>query len=107
MRDIESEVIHYLMEKYPVRKHWYKPGFKQITKEWTLQDDFKFLPEDAHDFLLDVFEHFNIEYSGFDGINYFEYEYPFWQKKPSIKELKPLTVGMIIESARAGVWLYE
>lgn len=106
MRDVESEVIQYLMEKYPVRKHWLKTGLKQITKEWTLQDDFKFLPEDAHDFLLDVFEHFNIEYSGFDGTNYFEYEYPFWQKKPPAKELKPLTVEMIIESAKAGVWLY-
>ena len=107
MRDIESEVINYLMEKYPVREHWLKPGLKQITKEWTLQGDFKFLPEDAHDFLVDVFERFNIEHSGFDGTNYFEYEYPFWQKKPPEKELKPLTVDMIIESAKAGVWLYE
>ncbi|MFZ4258322.1 DUF1493 family protein [Raoultella terrigena] len=107
MRDFESEVIQYLMDNYPVRRHWLKPGVKQVTKEWTLQDDFKFSPEDAHDFLLDVFEHFNIEHSGFDGTNYFEYEYPFWQHAPLERELKPLTVEMIVKSAKAGHWLYE
>jgi Protein of unknown function (DUF1493) len=107
-RDFEAEVIGYIMERYPIRAHWFKPGLKQVNREWTLQDDFHFLPEDAHDFLLDVFEHFQIEYSGFDGRNYFEYEYPFWQKKPSpASALKPLTVKMIIESARAGKWLYD
>ncbi|WP_267955824.1 DUF1493 family protein [Pectobacterium versatile] len=30
-----------------------------------------------------------------------------WQKKPLSKALKPLTVGMIIESAKAGKWLYD
>lgn len=108
MKNYEAEVIRYIMERYPIRKYWFKPGFKQVTREWTLQHDFQFLPEDAHDFLLDVFAHFNIEYSNFDGRKYFEYEYPFWQKKPSADiELKPLTVEMIIESAKAGRWLYD
>ncbi|AFR02144.1 MULTISPECIES: DUF1493 family protein [Pectobacterium] len=106
-RDIENEVIQYLMERYPIRKHWFKSGIRQVTKDWTLQDDYQFLPEDAHDFLLDIFGHFNIEHSNFDGRNYFEYEYPIWQKKPLSKALKPLTVGMIIESAKAGKWLYD
>lgn len=56
--------------------------------------------------LLDVFKHFNIDYSNMDTRDYIEYEYPFWQKKSEI-EIKPLTVEMIIESARAGAWLYE
>jgi hypothetical protein len=54
MRSIEVEVIGYIMEKYPITEHWFRPGVKQVTKEWTLQDDFKFLPEDALDFLVDV-----------------------------------------------------
>lgn len=107
MRDYETEVIKYIMEKYPIRKRWFKPEIKQVTKEWTLDDDFQFLPEDAHDFLADVFEHFDIEHSNFDGGNYFEYEYPFWQKKPPKRVLRPLTVEMIIESAKAGKWLYD
>ena len=82
-RDYETEVIGYIMKHYPMRKHWCKPGLKQVTKEWTLVDDFQFLPEDAHDFLSDLFEHFKIEHANFDGRNYFEYEYPFWQKRPS------------------------
>ncbi|HIE5390872.1 TPA: DUF1493 family protein [Enterobacter cancerogenus] len=108
MRNIEAEVIGYIMEKYPIRERWFKPGVKQVTKEWTLQDDFKFLPEDAHDFLIDVFKRFGVDYSTFDGRNYFEYEYPFWQKKPSPEPvIKPLTVGMIIESVKAEKWLYD
>ena len=105
-RDYEAEVIGYIMQRYPIRIHWFKPGFKQVTKEWTLQGDFWFFPEDAEDFLSDIFEHFNIDYSTFESTNYIEYEYPFWQKKPDIK-IKPLTVEMIIESANAGRWLYD
>ena len=105
MRDYEAEIISYIMEKYPIREHWFKAGVKQVTKEWSLLDDFDFLPEDAQDFLADVFEHFGIECSNFDGRKYLEYEYPFWQKKPPEIELRPLTVEMIIESAKAGKWL--
>ncbi|HEY2454157.1 MAG TPA: DUF1493 family protein [Scandinavium sp.] len=107
-RDYEADVIAYIMERYPIRKRWFKPDLKQVTKEWTLQDDFQFVPEDAQDFLLDLFEKFNIEYSNFDGRNYFEYEYPFWQKRLSPEpEIRPLSVNMIIESAKAGKWLYD
>lgn len=107
-RNIESDVIGYIMERYPVRKRWYKPELVQITKEWTLIDDFRFIPEDAYDFLKDMFEHFNIDSSEFDWTHYIEREYPFWQKRPSPEpEIKPLTVAMIIESAKAHKWLYD
>ncbi len=107
-RDYEAEIIGYIMGRYPIRKKWFKPEVKQVTKEWTLLDDFQFVPEDAHDFLLDLFEHFDIDYSSFDGTKYFEYDYPFWQKKLSPDPpIKPLTVAMIIESAKAGRWLYD
>lgn len=107
MRNYEAEVIEYIMKKYPIRKRWFRPELKQVTTEWTLEEDFQFLPEDADDFIADLFEHFDIEYANFDGRNYIEYEYPFWQKKPPEIELKPLTVAMIIESAKAGKWLYD
>ncbi|MDC9820831.1 DUF1493 family protein [Pectobacterium polonicum] len=106
-KNTENEVIQYLMEHYPIRAHWFKSSIRQVTKDWTLQDDYQFLPEDAHDFLLDVFGHFTIDYSNFEGRHYFAYEYPIWQKKPLRQALKPLTVGMIIESAKAGKWLYD
>lgn len=107
MRNYEAEVIEYIMKNYPIRERWFRPGLKQVTKEWTLEDDFQFIPEDAYDFLADLFEHFDIEYSNFDGRNYIEQEYPFWKKEPPEIELKPLTVEMIIESAKAGKWLYD
>ena len=107
-RDYETEVIGYIMARYPIRKRRFKPEIQQVTKEWTLLDDFQFVPEDAHDFLSDLFAHFEIEHSNFDGRNYFEYEYPVWQKRPMPEpEIKPLTVAMIIESAKAGRWLYD
>ncbi|MBT9184992.1 DUF1493 family protein [Pectobacterium punjabense] len=106
-KNTESKVIQYLMEHYPIREHGFKSGIRHVTKDWTLQDDYQFLPEDAHDFLLDVFGHFTIDYSNFEGRNYFAYEYPIWQKKPLPQALKPLTVEMIIESAKAGKWLYD
>lgn len=107
MKDYETEVIEYIMEKYPIREHWFRPGLKQVTKEWNLTDDFEFLPEDAYDFLADLFEHFGIECSNFDGSKYIVTEYPFWKKEPPEIELKPLTVAMIIESAKVGKWLYD
>lgn len=106
-RDYDAEVIEYIMQRYPMRHRWFSSDLKQVTREWSLRDDFRFLPEDAHDFLSDLFEHFGIEHSTFDGRNYIEYEYPFWQKKASPEPaIKPLTVAMIIESAKAGKWLY-
>lgn len=107
-RDFEAEVIGYIMKHYPIRVRWFRPEVKQVTKEWTLLDDFEFVPEDACDFLSDLFEHFSIEHSNFDVSNYLEREYPFWQKIPSPEpEVKPLTVQMIIESAQAGKWLFD
>jgi hypothetical protein len=105
-RDIEKEVIDYLMEHYPVRKHWFKSGFKQVTKDWSLTVDFKFTTGEAEEMLLDFFAYFHIDYSNIDPRNYLDYAYPFWQKHPCY-DIKPLTVNMLIESARAGHWLYD
>jgi len=105
-RDYEKEVLDYLMMNYPVKKQWFRSEIKQVTPEWRLNEDLTFTPEDAEEFLLDVFTHFKIDYSQLDTRNYIEYEYPLWQKN-AVKEIKPLTVAMIIESAKAGRWLYD
>jgi hypothetical protein len=106
-RDYEKEVIDYLMEKYPVRVSMFKPELKQITKNWTLEDDYHLVPEDAEDLLIDVFEHFNIDYSNMNSDNYIEQERSIWNIFNKKVKIKPLTVEMIIESAKAGKWLYD
>lgn len=105
-RDYEKEVIDYLMENYPIRKSWFKKDLVQITRNSTLEGDYNLIWEDAEEMLLDIFQHFNIEHSDMKYELYIEYEYPFWVKKPTY-ELRPLTVGMIIESAKAGRWIYD
>jgi hypothetical protein len=104
--DYEKKVIDYLMAHYPVKKRWFRSEIKQITPEWSLNEDFQFTPEDAEEFLIDVFTAFNVDYSQLDTRNYLEYEYPFWQQTFK-KRIKPLTVAMIIESVKAGRWLYD
>jgi hypothetical protein len=61
--------------------------------------------------LLDLFNRYGIEYSNFVLDNYFEPEL-FWfqfglRKKFRDRQYKPLTLEMIIESAKSGHWLYD
>nr|VUD28290.1 Protein of uncharacterised function (DUF1493) [Raoultella sp. NCTC 9187] len=76
-------------------------------KNWTFQEYFNFVDEELEEMLIDLFTRYNIRYDGFNLYHYFEPERPWWKGKPPERKLKPLTVEMIIESARAGVWLYE
>ena len=106
-RDYEKEVIDYLMNRYPIRKVWCKPELKQITKYWDIRKEYNPLPEDIDDMLEDIFSHFKIDFANYDPENYFDCEYALWQKRPTPREKRPFTVEMIIESAKAGRWLYD
>ncbi|CNH61196.1 putative phage-associated acyl carrier protein [Yersinia aldovae] len=105
--DLETEVLKYLTDNYSEGKSWFKSERMPVDKHWTFQEHFNFPPEDIDDMLSDIFTHFNIDFSNFDAENYFECQYAFWQKKPPPREKKLLTVEMIIESAKAGRWLYD
>lgn len=98
----ENEILEYITENYSELK-------KPAQKDWTFQQYFNMLPEDIEDMLLDLFVRYNIDYSNFNLDDYFEPEWPVWLlwKKFQRKEYKPLTVEMIIESAKAGKWLYQ
>lgn len=69
-------------------------------------------PEDLEDMHIDLFTRYGIEHDNFILDNYIEPEIYWWQWKLRWKwcnrelTLKPLTLGMIIESAKAGHWLY-
>lgn len=100
----EQEFLEYVTERYSESK-------RPARKEWQLQEYFNFVPEDLEDMLLDLFTRYSIEYSNFNLDNYFMPELHWWQfkrKKEWIdRQVKPLTLDMIIESAKAGRWLYD
>lgn len=60
--------------------------------------------EDSEELLQKYFKRWNVDSEGFDILNYLNPEY-FGSKEPDPR--KPLTVGMLVESAKAGRWLYS
>lgn len=96
----ENEILKYITEKYSERK-------KPVSKEWSFQEHFNFVPEELEEMLLDLFNRYNITYENFNLDDYFEPEIPWWRRRDKEKVYKRLTVEMIIESAKAGKWLYD
>lgn len=96
----QTEILHYITEKYSEQK-------APVQQCWTFQEHFSFVDEELEEMLIDLFTRYNIEHQNFNLDNYFDPESPWWQRKPPRRELKPLTVAMIIESAKAGRWLYD
>ncbi|CAI2160939.1 Protein of uncharacterised function (DUF1493) [Serratia fonticola] len=98
----ETEILTYLTEKYSLHK-------KPVLKEWTFQEHFNFVQEELEEMLVDLFTRYEISHDNFDLDEYFEPEWPvwLWWKKLQRRVYNPLTVNMIIESAKAGKWLYQ
>lgn len=71
---------------------------KTLTPEMSLNLDMKLDPEDAAECLQNVFDAFGMDS---DPVNFSLY-YP---KKP--RDAIPLTIGMLIESARTRQWCYD
>lgn len=71
---------------------------KTLTPEMSLNQDMKLDPEDAAECLQNVFDAFAMDS---DQVTFSLY-YP---KNPH--EAIPLTIGMLIESARARQWCYD
>ena len=96
----EQDILNYLTEKYSHRK-------EPVKREWTFQEHFNFIDEELDEILADLFTRYHIAYDNFDLDNYFTPEKPWWSGKQASRQLKPLTVEMIIKSAIAGRWLYD
>lgn len=71
---------------------------KTLTPEMSLNQDMKLDPEDAAECLQNVFDAFGMD----SDLVTFSLYYP---KNP--REAIPLTIGMVIESARAKRWCYD
>ncbi|EDK6121345.1 cytoplasmic protein, partial [Salmonella enterica subsp. enterica serovar Schwarzengrund] len=77
---------------------------RTITLDTSIRDDLKLVFEDSEELLQEYFKRWNIDPEGFDILNYLNPEY-FGSKETDPR--KPLTVGMLVESAKAGRWLYS
>ena len=114
-KTIEERVLDWYQDYWGVPVF---PSFKKIkiaedTSLSTGKD--RLLWEDAEDLLVEYFTIFNVEKKGFSFIKYWPNEEVFMPlnflrgkgEKLKFTEPEVLTVKMLMESARAGYWLYE
>jgi Protein of unknown function (DUF1493) len=104
---------------------WYKNKWNGISffskKPWEMTRDtslstgrYPWVWETGEEIMDDYFKTFNVNSENFDLLKYWPDE-PGWiphfllPKSMRIKyvEPEPLTIGMLIESAKAGRWLYD
>lgn len=104
MRDIEKEIIDFIDQEYNTKKYFLCGPKRTITLDTSIRDDLKLVFEDSEELLQEYFKRWNIDSEGFDILNYLNPEY-FGSKESDPR--KPLTVGMLVESAKAGRWLYS
>ncbi|EBL5543659.1 DUF1493 family protein [Salmonella enterica subsp. enterica serovar Schwarzengrund] len=104
MRDIKKEIIDFIDQEYNTKKYFLCGPKRTITLDTSIRDDLKLVFEDSEELLQKYFKRWNVDPEGFDIPNYLNPEY-FGSKEPDPR--KPLTVGMLVESAKAGRWLYS
>lgn len=108
-KTIERQLLE-LMKKYDGR-----PCNWKITLYSDLKNKLSIPDEEAGELIEEYFNLFNIEPTNFDFLAYYPNEGSFlWPNflipkaiRPTGKKPKPLTVKMLIKSAKAGRWLYD
>lgn len=94
--DVEKTIFE-LVGKYNGRS-WLTFRIPTLTIDSSLNHMMKIDEEEAYDLLDKIFTRFNIDNAGFDFSYYFSREN---------KATKPLTINMLIESAKSERWLYD
>lgn len=105
MDNIAEEIIGFIQNHYTPRKYILWGKRKAIAENTRLRDDLKLAFETAENLMEDFFKQWGVDKNGFDLSQYFHPECPGTSHIPDPHI--PLTVGMLIESARAGRWLYK
>ncbi|AIR61366.1 DUF1493 family protein [Cedecea neteri] len=113
--DVEQQVLNWYQEKWNVRVF---PFFRKqrISLDTSLSTGkYPWSCEDAEEILEDYFTHFNVNKEGFSFIKHWPNEEVFLplnflrskEKKWKWIEPEPLTLRMLVESAKAGYWIYN
>ncbi|MEE4481621.1 DUF1493 family protein [Serratia ficaria] len=92
-----EQAVFDLVEEYNGFSLFTFKRFK-LEVDTDLKTDFRMDPDDAYELLERYTEQFNINPKDI----YFDKYFPVNKKNPR----SPLTIGMLIESAKAGRWLY-
>ncbi|MHB2054107.1 DUF1493 family protein [Pantoea dispersa] len=112
--DIETAVLKWYQENYNAR-----PLFARTQPELSYETSlntgqYPWARETGDEIMQDYFQRFDVDNSGFDFLIYWPYEkglLPNFLRPKSQRILdqapKPLTLLMLIESAKAGRWLYD
>lgn len=78
---------------------WWAFNKTPLTAECSLNHTLNIDAEEAEELLEEIFERFHLEQSDLDFRRYF----PPGEEKGA----PPLTIAMLIASAKAGAWLYD
>ncbi|WP_409522235.1 DUF1493 family protein, partial [Pseudescherichia sp.] len=114
VNDIEKAVTEWYDATYNSKPLFAKnrPG---LTPETSLSTGkYPWARETGDEIMKDYFQRFNVDSSRFNFLSYWPYEKgmlpnflrPTSQRVPEVQP-KPLTLQMLIESAKAGRWLYD
>lgn len=101
---IEQEIIDYYYENFSPRKYVCWGPKVPVTLDTRLREDLKIGWDDGDDAINTYLAIWHVDPAGMEFTHYFAPEF-FGSKVPE-QPLKPLTIRMLVESAKAGRWLY-
>jgi len=102
---IDDEIREFVQKELPLITTLFLKVI-EVRDDSTLQEIYE--PDDIDEMLEKYFIRFDVERGSFSPGNYFPWKtHSFLSRKAASAEKKPLTIQMLIESAKAGRWLYE
>ena len=102
---IDEEVRDFVKKELPLITTLFLKVI-EVRDDSTLQDVYE--PDDIDEMLEKYFQRFNVDRGAFSPGNYFPWETKsFFSSKTTSTGKKALTIQMLIESAKAGRWLFD
>ncbi|EPG2372955.1 TPA: DUF1493 family protein [Serratia marcescens] len=102
--NIEREILSFIKKNYSRKKFLFWGAINPVSLKTDIRDDLNVLYEDAGDLFTYFFYNWKVEFNDFSLDRYFSPEY--LGSPPPEKPLEPITINMLVESAKAGQWLY-
>ncbi|MDX6021623.1 DUF1493 family protein [Scandinavium sp. V105_16] len=105
--DIEQRVIA-LVTPYSGVYMFRKKKYDTYTAESSIHFDFRLDVDEAEELMNAFFTEFNVDPGNFKQETYYpEVEFSLNPFKKQRVDVPDFTIGMLIESAKAGKWLYD
>lgn len=108
VEDIEQRVIT-LVTRRSGRYMFRKKKYDTYTSESNIHFDVRLDVDDVEELMEDFFKEFNVDQGSFKIETYYPDVSLSWNpfKKTEPVQVPEFTIGMLIESAKAGKWLYD